>query len=424
MGIPVLEIIRQLDTLGILILASVAVFLAYLALTNKVYALFFFLVFGASFTGSTVPIFENLGSITRWVAVLLLLLSSLFLKRMTMPLGSMLFLGYVAFGFIGLLFSGSDSWQFQRTALLIAVAVAIPIAFGDRPWRTFQLTLIGIAGVATIFSIYNFTSLPAHLGEAARLSGYAKAAPWFAMVLGSLLPFSLWGFWNAPSRALRLISGAGFFFGTITLVFSGQRAGTVAGLLGVAPLLWLNLKKRKTMGWTVLILILVSLMGFFIFRQSSTERMDFLLRRYDSAAGLSNREEIWEEARAEIGRSPLLGRGTGAAERVLSYSFHNTWLEVWYNTGLPGLVLFLAAQIYFFYRVNLLRRSFKDPEAQSVLALALGFMLGFLALCIFESVGAGASNVNIVLYIFLGVFLSSRSLFEEFVPPEEAGAES
>jgi len=409
-----LEILGQLDILGLLVLALAGLFMVYLAVTSKVHGLFFFLVLGASLTGSTVSLFDNLGSIMRWIAALLLVLSALLLKRINVPLGPLLFLGYVAFGFIFLFFSNSDNYQFQRGALLIVVAAAVPLAYGNQSWRTFQLSLIGTAIIATAYSAYNFASLPGHLGDATRLSGYVKGTPWFAMVLGGLLPFSLWGFWNAPSRGLRLISGTGFLLGTIMLVFSGQRAGTIAGLLGVTPLLLTNLSRRKTMGWAVLMLIVLSSLGFYFFRQSSGERMDFLLRRYDRAAGINDRDVIWGEAIAEINKNPLLGRGTGGAETFYTISFHNTWLEVWYNTGLPGLVLFVAAQIYFFRRIYLLGRSHRDPEARSILALAMGYMLGFLVLCMFESIGAGASNANIVLYLFLGVLVSKNDLLGSF----------
>lgn len=424
METPLLEILRHLSVLALAALALIALVMAYLALTHKVYALFLLLVFGASLVGSANPLVDNLSSITRWAAILLLLLSSLLLGRMRVQLGPLLFLGYVALGFVFLLFSTSDSWQFQRSALLIVVATAIPLAFGDTDIQVFQRSLVGIAVIATLFSAYNFSSLPGHLREAVRLSGYAKAAPWFSMVLGGLVPFSFWGLWRAPTRALRLICGAGFLLGTITLVFTGQRAGTMAGLLGVVPLLLLNLRQRKTMGWTALALILLSLLGFLLFQQSSSERVNFLLSRYNHQAGLSNREQIWGQALTEINRSPLLGRGTGAAETVLSYSFHNTYLEVWYNAGLPGLFFFIAAQVYFFYRIHLLSRIVEDPDGQSILALAFGYMLGFLLLCIVESVGAGASNVNVVLYIFLGVLVSKNDLFGLFAQPEPLQAET
>jgi len=410
MGTPFLDAFQQLGPAALMVLGLVGLLLVYFMLTNRVAGLFFVLVLGAAFVGSAVSGIDSFATIARWIATLLLFLSVVFMDRLVIPQGPLLFLGYASFGFIGLFFANSDSWQIQRGVLLIAVAAAIPLALSNRPWRTYMQALSGVIVIATIFAAHNFVSLPAHLGEASRLSGYAKAAPWFAMVLGGLLPFSLWGFWNAPRQWLRLLSGAGFLMGAITLGFSAQRAGTIAGLIGIAPLLFLALKGRRTVVWTVLLVVMVSLIGMIYFRESSSQRVAFLLSRYNRTEGLSNREAIWDLAISEIGKSPLIGRGTGAAETVFSSSFHNTWLEVWYNAGLPGLVLFIAAQFYFFYRIYVLSRTFRNPAARPVLALVLGYMLGFFALCTVESVGAGASNINIVLYIFLGVLISQKNL--------------
>jgi len=424
METPLLEILRQLDVMALVALALIALVMAHFVLKNKVYALFSLLVFCASLVGSTNPLIDSLSSITRWIAISLLLLSSLIFGRIKVPLGSQLFLGYVAFGFIFLFFSKSDSWQFQKSGLLIIVATSIPFAYGNRPFQVFHFSLVGLAIVATVFSVYSFTSLPGHLNDAARLSGFMKGAPWFSMVLGGLLPFSLWGVLQAPFRWLQIVFGMGFVLGTITLVFSGQRAGTIAGLLGVIPMLLITLRQRKIMGRTALALILLSTLVFAFFKQSSTERTNFLLHRYAREAGLSDREWVWEMALTEINKSPLLGRGIGAVEALSQSSFHNAYLDVWYNTGLPGLFFFVAAQLYFFYRILLLIRFVKDRNARLLLALSLGYMLGFMELCFFESAGAGASNVNVILYLFLGVLISKNDLFLPFFLHDRFGTET
>jgi hypothetical protein len=46
--------------------------------------------------------------------------------------------------------------------------------------------------------------------------------------------------------------------------------------------------------------------------------------------------------------------------------------------------------------------------------------MGFVVLCIFESVGAGASNLNVILYLYLGVLVSGGALFEAASPSPSA----
>ena len=154
------------------------------------------------------------------------------------------------------------------------------------------------------------------------------------------------------------------------------------------------------------------MLSLFFIQQSSMERVNFLMSRYRPDSGLSDRDLIWQIAFSEITKDPLFGQGTGAAEWVVSSSFHNAYLEVWFNTGFLGLILFVTAQCYFIYRIFYLMRVNKHPQVQSILALALGYMIGFFEVCIFESSGAGASNVNLILYIFLGVLVSSNILFQ------------
>jgi O-antigen ligase len=267
--------------------------------------------------------------------------------------------------------------------------------------------LISVA--ATIYSLLNFISLPAHLSEAERFAGYSLGAASFAMVLGGLLPFTFWGLWGANNRAVRIVCGVGFLFGSVTLVLSGQRTGTVAGLLGLIPLLFTFLQ-RKTIGWLAFAITLAFSLGYILLQYSSGELANFLSSRYSLDQGLSGREAIWSEAFSGIANNPLLGRGIGAAETLIDGSFHNAYLEIWFNTGLAGLLLFLASQCYFVYKIIYLRRISEDPETRSILALALGYMMGFIVMCMFESPAAGASNLNLILYLFLGVLVSNNHL--------------
>jgi len=106
---------------------------------------------------------------------------------------------------------------------------------------------------------------------------------------------------------------------------------------------------------------------------------------------------------------------------VISSSFHSTYLEIWFNAGLLGLVLFMASQACFLLRIRHLSRMATDPEIRSILALALGYMLGFIVLCVFESLGAGISNLNMILYLYVGVLVSGGALRQAACPALPSG---
>lgn len=409
---------QSLLRLGLLDTAILTVggsFILYSGLTDRKHILLMILILSAASVGSRIHGVEGLASVGRLVALVLLLAGAIVRGRLRPSPGVILFWGYVAFGVISLLQAINSEWQAQRCILLGILAVTIPFAFGDKNYTTLKASLIAIAIAGAAFSLFHFTALPSQLGKASRFSGYLKGAASYAMVLGGFLPFMLWGTWRAGHPSLRMISGVGFLLGAISLVLSGQRTGTVAGLIGILPLLFILLR-RKTILLAILLVALPVFTSYQMVQQGGRDRGTFLLDRYSASSDLSGRPTIWKRALSEIAKQPLIGRGIGASENVIKNSFHNTYLEVWFNSGIFGLFLFLAAQVFFLFRAFLLVRRSETLEAKSLGALALGYMMGFIVISFFESAGAGASNLNLILYLLLGVIASNKALVAEALP--------
>jgi O-antigen ligase len=414
MGFPLLEAIGRLDLASLAVLAVAGMLVLYLSLSRQFHALMFLLALSASLVGSMMPVVDSIASLVRWVSILALFISGLLLCRIELSLGLLLFWGYAFLGFVFLLRAVSSSWQLQKSSLLIIVAVAMPAAFSaSASLRKYKATLVSISMAATTYSLVNFLPLTAYLSNPVRYPGYAKGAAAFSIFLGGLLPFTLWGLWKAEARMIRVACGLGLLFGTVSLILSGQRAGIVIGFVGILPLLLMaTTSKEKGVGRFILILILVLGLIYLFLEQSSAARRGFLASRYSLDYGLSRRDWVWQQALSEIAKDPLLGRGIGAVEAASSYGFHNAYLEIWFNAGLLGLALFVASQSYFLYRTIWLYRVANDPEIKSILALAVGYMIGFIALSIVESKGAAASNINLILYLFLAVLVSNNSLLD------------
>jgi O-antigen ligase len=401
MDTPFLEIMAQLNLQSFIVLTVFTILLLSFALPKRIHGLMFFLVLAGAFVGSSIPVISAASSLMRWIIILMLLVSGFLFGKMRVSVGVLLFWGYVFLGFVSLFGANSLMWQFQRGSLLMMVALAIPLAYGKKTYPVYKFSLIAIAMVASLFSIYSFIPLQSQLNVAERFSGFSKAAPNFAMTLGGLLPFAFWGLWRAESRWMKLLCGLGFVLGLITLIFSG--------------LLTMNTKKEAV--WKLLaILVFIGISIVFILQNPAAERINFLISRYSVDEGLSNREWVWRVALAVINENPFFGHGIGAAETVISSSFHSAYLEVWYNTGLLGLLFFVSAQVYFFYRIFWLRRRHLDNEMKSIVALTLGYMMGFVVLCTVESVGATASTLGLILYLFLGVMISNDDLFKPDLP--------
>jgi len=418
---PLVVLVNQLDVLDAVVLIAVGLLQVCCALTKRISGLMFILVLSASLASTNIPVIDVVASLVRWLSLLLLLGAGVLSKAITISWGLLLFWGYVLGGLISMFWARSIAWQLQRGLLLVVAFAAISVAHGTRSYRTHRATLELIAIAGVVFALLNAASLPGQLTDPSRFTGFAKTAPALAVVLGGLLPFVFWGVGSARSTLVRAIMCLGFVSGTVALMFSGQRAGTVAGFVGLIPLLLATKPNRKNLAGAALLAIVLLAAGIFLAGNASEEKLDFLLSRYRFDAGLSNRDVIWRAALDEISQNPVLGHGIGAAEWVISSSFHSTYLEIWFNAGLLGLVLFMASQACFLLRIRHLSRMATDPEIRSILALALGYMLGFIVLCVFESLGAGISNLNMILYLYVGVLVSGGALRQAACPALPSG---
>lgn len=94
----------------------------------------------------------------------------------------------------------------------------------------------------------------------------------------------------------------------------------------------------------------------------------------------SSRDEIWGQALAEIGKSPLLGAGGGATMTIAEYgalSIHNLFLQVTYQVGLLGLVVL----IWILYA---LWRPVAQWSSDHGARVAMGAFAGMMVIQIFE----------------------------------------
>lgn len=417
MNFSLIELISRLNFIELSVLFFAGIVGSYFVLAKKLHILIFLLIISAALVGTTLPVLDNIAALGRWLLILLFVVVGILQSRYRISLGIVLFWGYVFLGLLFLIQAENLSWQLQRGILLLLVSLAIPLAYSIEEFKTIKLSLTAIAIAAVIFASLNFISLPTSLTQAVRYTGFSKGAPTFVIVLGGLLPFTIWGVLRADNKIIRIVCVFGFLFGITTLFFSGQRTGTLAGLVSIIPFMFL-LPQRKSIVWYAALLILIGLAIFTLFQIASEDKINFLLSRYSPNSGLSYRDLIWANAVNVIGKSPFIGHGIGAAETVMSYSFHNAYLEVWYNAGLLGLFLFISSQCYFFYRIYYLNKLNRDPESKAFLALSLGYMMGFVFISLFESIGAGASNLNLILYLLIGVVLSGTQVLVEAKSPQ------
>ena len=157
------------------------------------------------------------------------------------------------------------------------------------------------------------------------------------------------------------------------------------------------------------------------------------IQRADPEGSADARWNIWRVARVIVAENPMTGVGLGAYSLAhAQYSArinnvppaarggkdtHSTYLNIAAETGLPGLILFIAMVASVAVPAELTRRRAKGtPRATQLLALELG-LLGFLVAGIFGSFGKLSFLYVQLSLIWAATDLTKRELAELAAPP-------
>jgi O-antigen ligase len=406
MEFSIVDIFLEARFIEILSITIIGILTFVYLFSGKIHLIIFFLLLSASFVGASDSTIATIAPIARWIAVFYLLLYGAFFKKWRFSTGFIFFLCYIFFGFLFLFRAIAFDWQVQKSILLLIVSLAITLSFGNEDFESAKLSLLAISFAGTTFAFINFIPLINLFGEGSRFSGLLKSAPAFAMVLAGFLPFLMFTACTNNNFYCKIISTTGLGVGAMTLIMSGQRSGTIGGIISLLPFFLLLKNQIKILFFCFLFLGVF--FSYFFTELVPLKKIEFLENRYSEISNLSRREEIWEQALQEIAKNPIFGSGIGASEQVIESSFHQTFLEIWFNAGLPGLIFYIASICYCGYRIKqLYGMSIQDRDRTFFIALSCGFLLSFLAMSFFESLGAAASNISIILFLVIMSLLSN-----------------
>ena len=398
---------QSMNIIGILIFSIIFLLLCYWIFSKKISNIYILLLFSASFVGFSTPLVDSLATLVRWLCIFILFGFSIFLHKSKINIGIMLHWSYVIFGIISLIFYISLGWQLQRSALLLVTSIGIPITslVLFRKVQEKDKLFKGISFTTGIVILLSFIALLNNTEVSGRFSAFSSGAPNFAVILGSLLPFSLWRSYYSRNNLSNNIWFLIYILGLFVLFFSGQRTGTLAGIVGSIPMI-IYFWKDKIWFTRIILLIIFIFLAIFLFMQFRNDRISYLINRYTFQAGLSDRDIIWKFVLNNLPKNLFLGRGVGASELLLKASFHNAYLEVIYNSGIFGFVAFLFSQLYFVYWTLRILFKIKDVSIKKDLIIIFGYIFSFFILSFFESVGAGASNISVLIYLILISYVS------------------
>lgn len=401
------SLVQQFGVGGILfifILMLALAFIAFLRGPGPIIAMLFLTYATGGISAGGIMIISTMA---RWVFLILLGISVF--KGSRLPHSSMLLIYFYAFlGFAFVSVSPVPMWSFQQAVLLALVVLTVSMAvdnYIDSYEKVESIFKMGIfaAFVWTVSSMMffdEFTRQQLHVRftvEGVNAVVLAYSGAFFA-------PMLVWGvvqnkyiFWRIAS-ALILVP---FVF----LMFLGAVRSAIGGMLmiGTFPLLFLRGKPIRTFVMLFIIAGILCISVFMVYMLLPSRAEILLGRLFET--GTSGRYEVWIRGlQWVISDSMLIGRGIGAADTAklnFGLALHNSYLNIWYNTGFIGLLAMLSfIGLYIMKAFGIFLKS-PNRQVADVSRILLGYMLAIAAIGFFESTIAGAARISIVMLIMV-----------------------
>ena len=201
-------------------------------------------------------------------------------------------------------------------------------------------------------------------------------------------------------RADKYLAGTGFAMAAVSLVFTLSRGGWIASLVGLATIMIFGGRRvsRSAIGAVVLLLVLLGILS----RGVIAERL-----YSDDRGSAAARMPLNHLAGVMILDHPLLGVGANnfalAMDPYLAHGFsgdflytvHNTYLLVWAETGIGGLIAFL------WFLIAIIRQGsrcwhLRDPIFASQAVGCAAAVIGFMVMMNFDPHRLGSGPVDLV----------------------------
>lgn len=213
------------------------------------------------------------------------------------------------------------------------------------------------------------------------------------------------------------------------LIPIGTQART--GLLCIVLMALLELRAAKKRMLYLGLMVAIVAVAIPFLPKSYTQRMD-TIKGYKGDASASTRLAVWKWTIGYAGEHPLGGgfdayRGNkleidmsyttsdGTVVHVVGYdsarAFHNSYFEMLGEQGYPGLALFLMIHLIGIFRMEVVRRTYKQSEAQNawVPALATSLQSAHLIFML------GCSFVGIAFQPYIYLIVAVEISFDRYV---------
>jgi O-antigen ligase len=308
------------------------------------------------------------------------------------------------------------SW---RKILILPVAAAL---FKDdaRAQRSVLVVFLAVCTVVALVSLYRLLIV----GDGSVVRNYSTQSMFFSVGIVSALYLCV----HTSDKRAKLICASSFLLILCALVFgTAGRSGYFSALIMLAALFVVSIVRRRSVigvtlvGFAFSILVLGSM--FSPLASERTKQAVVEMREPVSditRTSLGGRKLFWERTIEMLPKYAVFGGGTGSFEAVykrhiyenypgvdttLTRDPHNQFLKIIIEQGAVGLVVFSG----------LLFSLGKNFRGSPYGALGLLVIAGWIASSFFNSHFTTFSEGRLI-WIWLGVFLSSARLFTHSLP--------
>ena len=230
-------------------------------------------------------------------------------------------------------------------------------------------------------------------------SGFNIMSALFACLLSGIYLSKL--LLTKKSLIKRILYVSMVLLGISATVIAQKRGVFVACAVSTIIMVLITFANKKNVKKFILaiLLLLILFAGIYYFLQTTEAGVQFIRRFTESDDISSGRFNVFSFLISESENTFLLGKGTGASQALINMGAHNIYIQIYFDHGIIGLVIYLAWFIFNLrYTVNLFRNSTNMPAVISMLFISLYVQILFL---IYGFFGNPINDIYIfLLYIF------------------------
>ncbi len=195
----------------------------------------------------------------------------------------------------------------------------------------------------------------------------------------------------------KLIKLAALLLTTFIIITSGKRGGLLALVLGIAVYLFcrIHLIDSKREKISFIVITCIAILSVVIVLSLNLHDMDFSSNLFDRITNIANdkgsgRLFIWQKVISDIGDSDMLSFLFGHGYRSVAIDYgpnlvpaHNDFLEVFYDFGLIGLIMYIFIWILLIKKALYLYRTKNEYTPTFCFMLSLYFIFSMISIVLY-----------------------------------------